>query len=150
MQINHLIRVSGFSNSGKTATITWCFHKFLENTFLCGFQALENGDFVAVVAHKKNKIAFINGGDNKKQVNANYNALESLGIKDIAVCVFATRTKGESVQFWQEIAKANKAKIERLKKKRTKAKSTNEMNAYNQRNCNELFKKITNYLKEKK
>lgn len=146
MQINHLIRVSGFSNSGKTATITWCFHKFLENTFLCGFQALENGDFVAVVAHKKNKIAFISGGDNKKQVKANYNALESLGIKDIAVCVFATRTKGGSVQFWREIAKENKTKIKLLSRKRAKSKSAKEINACNQRNSDALFKKIKAYL----
>lgn len=146
MTINHLIRVGGFADSGKTTIITWCFHQFLETASLNGFKTMANGDFVAVVAHKKNKIAFISGGDNKKQVKANYNTLESLGIKDIAVCVFATRTKGESVQFWREIAKENKTKIKLLSRKRAKSKSAKEINACNQRNSDALFKKIKAYL----
>lgn len=62
-------------------------------------------------------IAFMSGGDerNPKLAEENYKILCEMYQGEIEVCVFATRTKGNGVEFWEGIVKQNnKQEVETL------------------------------------
>lgn len=105
--INHFIQVKGGADIGKTTTITRCFLELLENAKIKDFRYIGSGDFVAVVEHKGNILAFVSGGDDKEEVEKNYKILCEMFQSEIKVCIFATRTKGNGVEYWQKIAKQN-------------------------------------------
>lgn len=107
IQINHFIQVKGGADIGKTTTITRCFLELLENAKLKDFKYLGSGDFVAVMEYKGNIIAFVSEGDIEMVAEENYKILCGMFQSEIQVCVFATRTRGYGVEFWQKIAKQN-------------------------------------------
>lgn len=109
IQINHFIQVKGTTEVGKTIVITRCFLKFLEKSQLKSLKFLDGGDFIAVIELNGKIIAFISGGNerNSKLAEENYKILCEMYQGEIEICVFATRTQGNGVRFWQEIAKQN-------------------------------------------
>ncbi|WP_026943299.1 hypothetical protein [Helicobacter rodentium] len=107
IQINHFIQVKGGADIGKTTTITRCFLELLENAKIKDFRYIEGGDFVAVVEYKGNILAFVSAGDIERETKNCYEILCEMFQSEIKVCIFATRTKGYGVEYWQKIATQN-------------------------------------------
>lgn len=105
--INHFIQVKGGADIGKTTIITRCFLELLEKAQMKSLKYIENGDFVAVMEYKGSILAFVSGGDDKEEVERNYKILCEMFQNEIKVCIFATRTKGYRVEYWQKIATQN-------------------------------------------
>ena len=111
MKIKSFLQIEGAADTGKTSAITWTFLKLLEEgATLKGFKYV-GGDFVALIEFKQKILAIISRGDVLECCEEDIKALEELDSKnqitDLDLLIYATRTKGKTIEFYQKLLEQN-------------------------------------------
>lgn len=112
MKIKSFLQIEGAADTGKTSAITWTFLKLLEEgATLKGFKYVERGDFVALIEFKQKILAIISRGDVLECCEEDIKALQELASKnqitDLDLLIYATRTKGKTIEFYQKLLEQN-------------------------------------------
>lgn len=154
MQIKYFIQVKGSADTGKTSTITRTFLKILElkQSKLEKIETLGLGDFVALISAENKILAFISCGDTENIIEKNYNKLLKLSKTDIDILILATRTKGNTINFWKAKLKENhKEGFDDIleNKEWFSPEKKKEISPYIEMQSNKLLEKIEKILKGK-
>ncbi|MBZ7935179.1 hypothetical protein H2279_00760 [Campylobacter sp. B0100352/1] len=148
MKIKHFIRIKGPANCGKTATVNWTFLKILKqkSSNLIKIKATEGEDFIALIDFKNVLLAFISRGDSKECCEEDFDELSKFVKKDIDIIIFSTRSRGGTVEFWNEkLQKNNKNAFDYILKN---SHCEEEIFAYIKQQSQTLFneiKKLTHF-----
>ncbi|QWU80516.1 hypothetical protein DU474_02660 [Campylobacter novaezeelandiae] len=153
MKIKYFLQVKGSADTGKTSTITRTFLKILEQeqNKLEKIKNLDSGDFIALINIENKNLAFISCGDIKRVSEKTYNILLELSQKDIDILILTTRTRGNTIEFWEAILKENHKENfdDVLENKEWFApENKKEIDPYIDTQSNKLLKKIEKALKE--